>query len=294
MQTDSRIQDGKKVVYTSKEILDNHFGYIQQPPEPTLCPFCGKQLYYEGMVYNGVCIAWNLTEPQKCDCPESAKALAEKEEAERLAETKAKQDRHQRRTESLISKSGMRRKYVSCSFESFKVNQHNSYAFSCVQDYANNFDQNAMRGKGIYLQGSNGTGKTHLAAALAMHLMRKGIPTIFRTANELLLDIRQGIDEDNEDSRLRRYYSVPLLVIDDLGKEKCTEWSIATLFDIINRRYEDMMPTVITTNYNNAELVKRETTRDGDSETIKAIISRLHEMNQCITMVWDDYRKGGA
>lgn len=86
----------------------------------------------------------------------------------------------------------------------------------------------------------------------------------------------------------------PGLSREDLGKEQCTDWSVSTLYSILNDRYEDMKPTIITTNYNADELVRALTPKGGDGTKARAIISRLREVSTVITMAWPDYRTGGS
>ena len=67
-----------------------------------------------------------------------------------------------------------------------------------------------------------------------------------------------------------------LLIIDDLGKEKVSEWTLEKLYYVINSRYEDCLPIVITTNYDPEKLVRRLTVKD-NFETAEAIVSRICE-----------------
>ena len=81
-----------------------------------------------------------------------------------------------------------------------------------------------------------------------------------------------------------------MLIIDDLGKEQCTDWSISTLYSIMNDRYENMLPTIITTNYNSEDLARALTPKGYDNYKAKAIISRLKEVSKVLTMAWEDAR----
>ena len=114
--------------------------------------------------------------------------------------------------------------------------------------------------------------------------------------DDLLADIKEAFDSGDatEYEILKAYKTVDLLIVDDLGKEQCTEWSVSTLYSILNDRYEDMKPTIITTNYNADELVRALTPKGGDGTKARAIISRLREVSTVITMAWADYRAGGG
>ena len=130
--------------------------------------------------------------------------------------------------------------------------------YDTAKTYADSFPQRAEHGEGLYIEGTYGTGKTHLAAAIALQLIGCGVPVVCKTSGDLLADIKEAFDsgDDTEYEILKAYKTVDLLIVDDLGKEQCTEWSVSTLYSILNDRYEDMKPTIITTNYNADELVR--------------------------------------
>ena len=90
---------------------------------------------------------------------------------------------------------------------------------------------------------------------------------------------------------LRIYKTVPLLVIDDIGKEPPTEWAISTVYNIINGRYEAYLPTVVTTNYDTDTLIVRMTAKDTrDDTTARATIDRLMEMCRGIALTGESWR----
>ena len=88
---------------------------------------------------------------------------------------------------------------------------------------------------------------------------------------------------------IKLYEIVELLIIDDLGKEKPSEWGLEKLFTIINSRYENNLPAIITTNYNQNTLIER-ISLNGEVETVKSIISRLYEMCYLAQINDVDYR----
>ena len=147
---------------------------------------------------------------------------------------------------------------------------------------------------GLFMAGGYGTGKTHLAAAIANQLISEGTACICMTMIDLLDRIREtykaaGSDVD-EAYILSQYEEVPLLIIDDIGSEQPTEWGVSKIFAIINARYEGYMPTIITTNYSGPELVQRMTPESGDSRNAEKTLDRLKETCVGIDMTWESWR----
>ena len=159
--------------------------------------------------------------------------------------------------------------------------------YQSLKDYSERFVNSEER-KGLILTGNNGVGKTHLACSIANELIKNGIPIIYGTLINLLAELKSTYDNDNNISEMeiiKLYEKVDLLVIDDLGKEKPSEWGLEKLFTIINSRYENNLPVIITTNYNQNSLLER-LSLNGEIETAKSIISRLYEM--CYLVKIDD------
>lgn len=116
--------------------------------------------------------------------------------------------------------------------------------------------------------GNIGTGKTHLAAAIAHEALRQGNQVLFTIVPDLLDHLRGTFAPSSTveyDEQFERVRSAGLLILDDLGTENATPWAREKLFQIINYRYNYRQPTVITTNRRLAELEERMRSRICDA-----------------------------
>ena len=133
-------------------------------------------------------------------------------------------------------------------------------------------------------------GKTHNAAAVAIAASDRGLRTVFTSAIAIFSNIRETFDGGGSSKRaLERYASCEMLVLDDLGKESSSRWSLMTLFTIVNARYEGMRPTVITSQYTLGQLRAR-LASTGEAETAAAIVSRIAAMCADVTLSGPDLR----
>jgi DNA replication protein DnaC len=147
------------------------------------------------------------------------------------------------------------------------------------------FAQNPSR-HWFFLFGPVGVGKTHLAAAIANYTMSsQKVSTYFDEVPDLLDHLRATFDPNvgtGYDERFQLIRDVGLLVLDDLGTENATPWAKEKLYQIINHRYVEQLPTVITSNVDQKKVDDR-------------IMSRIrdHRLTHYIEIDADDYRRPG-
>lgn len=273
------------------------------PPPPAPCEYCGAMRYTKGINF-GSRLLWMPTGPERCTCPEAVAAY-EKAEAERLAKEEAERKAEETRKlndriRRIVGESGMGERFLRRTFDTFQITEENQGAARTAKRYADSFAELLpKRGQpepgrnGLFIAGPKGTGKTHLAAAVANQLIQQGTPVICMTMIDLLERIKRTFAREGADEGavLSLYKTVPLLVIDDMGKEPPTEWAVSTVYNIINGRYEAYLPTIVTTNYDDKTLVARMTPQaTRDSVTAEATIDRLMEMCRGVVMTGQSWR----
>ena len=144
------------------------------------------------------------------------------------------------------------------------------WAFNRAQQYAGNL-------KGwLLFTGGFGCGKTHLAAAIANYAVGMGVPTLFLTVPDLLDTLRFSYDAEDTsfEERFEEIRTSSLLVLDDFGTQNATDWAQEKLFQIINYRYINRLPLVVTTNLALDQLEARIRSRLQDPELVSIV--RMH------------------
>lgn len=259
------------------------------------CEFCGAKLEQTSFEFGGVIRyvpSW-----KHCTCKEALeKVEKEKQEQRAIIEQEkiiAEEKRKRERIKRLFGDSGMSRRALCCKFEGYQATFDNQEALQVCNEYVKDFDiiQRNHR-NGLFIVGDCGVGKSHLAYAVANALIEKNSSVICMTMIDLLLKIRSSFQskEQTEEQILKIYEDCSLLVIDDLGKEKPSEWALQMIYTIIDRRYNAIKPIIVTTNYGANELIQR-FTFNGDSSTGAAIVDRLFEICEYVPIKGDSYRK---
>jgi DNA replication protein DnaC len=140
--------------------------------------------------------------------------------------------------------------------------------------------------RGLVLAGPPGTGKTHLGIGVLLARIEAGGDGRLVTVSELLDELRRAVRDDAGDDVLHSFKLTPLLVLDDLGVERTTEFAKEQLFSLLNARLQHMRQTLVTTNYETpSALIERLGGVVG-----RSIVSRLRELADWVVLKGPDYR----
>jgi DNA replication protein DnaC len=156
-------------------------------------------------------------------------------------------------------------------------------ALTAARDYVENFNQHLRDGSGLILSGLPGTGKSHIAGAILQALLPEHVG-MYATCMQAIRTVRETWRRDSERSErqvLDTFGKVAILVLDEIGVQYGTESEQTIIFDILDRRYRDMKPSILLTNQ--------------DREGLKSFIGeraydRLTETSRWIAFDWPSYR----
>jgi DNA replication protein DnaC len=249
------------------------------------CPVCGRKNLVKTAQICGKLMHFRIM----CECEE--KEQKAKEELQ-------KQRRKTERIAEIKSLSLLGRRYENSAFESSGTGTNPSFdtAFNHCKNYCEDYKQMLETGQGIYIYGGFGTGKTHLTACIANELMENFVPVLFTNLFEISKAIKatfnrgysQSYDNqsfhETEQSLIEKFSKINLLIFDDLGKEifvknESDTWLQNLLFNLINRRYNELKSTIFSSNYSLKELVEKrgldEATADRIAEMTKNFVLKI-------------------
>lgn len=223
---------------------------VELPPAGTYRDTCEKHGEFQGKVTE------LMGRQFRTGCPECSRER-QAEEAAAEAETKARDERE--RLQRKLGSAMIPTRFADKSFADFQAaTPKQQKALAVCQEYAEHFHDHFKAGRCLMLLGKPGTGKTHLGVAIANDIVRHTTAlAVYRTVGGILQYIKGSYDRDADYTEVEAFKSLVtphLLVLDEVGATKPTEFELATLFAIINGRYEEVRPTVVISNLPPKEL----------------------------------------
>lgn len=229
-----------------------------------VCHFCGRQLDFKvfriGNVSHRVYV--------DCSCDQAAEHRRKQQEAE--ASEQAASARL-RRAERLTAAN------IPIKFHDAPLRRLDAY-------------DTVRSGKGLYIQGENGRGKTELAAAIACRVIDNGIKAYFTSSVELKGELFSTSSRTKTEEQLFAKLKQPwLLIIDDVGKECGSKPVVSMLYRIVDERDKSERPLIMTSNFSKRELTAQ-LAECGDESLARAITSRLFGMTEKCELNGRDWR----
>jgi DNA replication protein DnaC len=235
-------------------------------------------------------------------CEDSGLRLIIQPDGERYAEPC--ECRLQQQAARLLKRAAIPKRYEHCTLDTFEpgygqADQSLAMAFHTARRFVYEYPV-ATEGRGLLLTGSMGVGKTHLAVGIVQALiLEKGVRGLFCDYREMLKRIQESYNPlvaTTELQILAPVFEAEVLILDELGAQKPTDWVWDTVALILNTRYNDKRTTLITTNYPNAPAALAQQRGAMQGETLgdrigERMRSRLAEMCVEVEMRGNDLRQ---
>lgn len=206
----------------------------------------GDRIGEDGLVYCGKCGSkkrlrvtfGDKTHVVRCVCKCELKEIEERKRQEEYEE-------QMRRINRLKEASMMDKKYREVTFDKYEVREENKKVFEMAKKYADRFQDMYKKNQGLLLYGPVGTGKSFTAACIGNYLLNNAKPVIMTSFVKILQDIWEN---DREAEHITILNSASLLIVDDLGTERETDYALEKVYNIIDSRVRANKPMIITSN----------------------------------------------
>ena len=214
-------------------------------------------------------------------------------ECEKENELRAKNDEEKRRIAQIEAnkmechkRSKIPPRFKSRRFDNYVVEQDaQAKALNICKTYAVEWAKVKQAGTGLIFSGKAGSGKTHLACSIAHEVIEQGAKVQFATVAEVMRQIKSSFSKDSETTEqqeIDHFSSIDLLILDEVGMDYGTDFNKALIFEILNKRYENVLPTILLTNLDADALIEYMGER---------LVDRMREnKGRMVSFTWDSYR----
>lgn len=203
----------------------------------------------DGLLYCGQCntrkereIIWFDGKPKKV--PVMCKCRAEEE---RMKKEQMQKEEEMRSIQRAKVSSMMDDTFRTACFANYQIRNGNERHLKVAKKYCIEFSKMYERNQGLLFWGTVGTGKSYTAACIANYLLEANTSVVMTSFVRILQEM-QGFDREREETFTNKLNSVKLLIIDDLGAERSTDYALEKVYGIIDNRYRAKKPLILTTN----------------------------------------------
>lgn len=260
-----------------RNAIDNVIKSIEETAKQNNPISKGDYVGEDGLLYCGICRSpkqarienWFTNKSEKghivyvpCECRKREELQLQKEERRRK-ELEA--------IDKLKKSSLMDEKFLASRFETSGGIENNQKQLSIAQRYVDKFDELYKRNQGLIFWGDPGTGKTHVACCIGNRLMERLVP-VFATSLVKLLEQAKSFRQNDVETLIARMNVAKLLILDDLGAERGTDYALEVVYNIIDSRYRAGKPMIVTTNLTLSEMQSEQHMK------LKRIYDRIFEV----------------
>ena len=249
----------------------------KEPPVPGENEYIGEN----GLLFCSVCRTPKQCRVNMLGKPAVVPCICQCEK-ERLEKEKKRQEAEelQRRIQRLKANGIQEKHLLDWRFDVAE----NTRDIQRARKYVENWQKVKAENLGLLLWGSVGTGKSFIAACIANALLEQGVPVLMTNFSKILNQMG-GMYSDDRYQYIAPFSHYPLLIIDDLGIERNTEYALEQVYAVIDERYKAGLPVIITTNLTMEEL------RQPEDVAHARIYSRVLEMCTPVQITGEDRRQ---
>lgn len=262
----------------------NEGDYIDEKDGFLHCGKCGEPRQFEAFMPQKIDKDGNPTgEREKilmwatCACEQ---AVIDRERAEE------KKRKDMERIVELRKLSLLDNRYEKATFDNFITNSYNEKNLKLCSRFAEHFDDMKSKNQGLLMWGNVGTGKSYAAACIVNYLLNTQTPCIMTSIVKILQLIQNNTSEEN--SIISRLSRVPLVVFDDFGTERNTDYALEKIYNILDSRYRSGLPMIVTTNLTFKEMQNEPDIR------YSRLYDRIFECCYPMQFTGDSFRKKAA
>lgn len=257
---------------------------LSLPQQATIDAHCDKHGPYTARVIDMTALALPSVVSKCPACSEERKA------AEEAAEQQRKVAEREQRVRSIIGRSGIPPRFVERTFVGYRAETVGQrVALATCRKYAETWRAQYERGGSLVLTGGPGTGKTHLACAIATTIAEQFLAvSSFGTVTQVLRHIKETYRRDSERSEqdaINDLLAPDLLIVDEVGVQTGSDHEKMLMFEVLNERYQNLRPTILISNLSSADL---------EAYIGQRVMDRFRECGSIVAFDWQSFRGSKA